>query len=158
MTIDGHRVPRPAFKWEWNITTVIAILGIVAGTIGYFQQQARTETTMQAMNDRQQIVIDRLATDAIAWRTGHETLHKERAADLAGSFARVDERLKKAEEEYRSLDNIRYRMAVLEQAAAAQSKLADDQRRELSQLTSDIRLIREIVTRLDPGPQDKRRP
>lgn len=128
---------RPTWKNEINITTVIALAMFVIAVGGIVLQHGRFTQRVEQ------------------WIGAHEDLHKNRLAESTASNARLDERIKAVEAETRSLDNLRYRMTVQEQERAADSKIQEDTRKELSQLTSDIRLIREILTRLDPGPQRK---
>ncbi|WP_143413017.1 hypothetical protein [Haematobacter missouriensis] len=128
---------RPTWKNEINITAILALLMFAITVGGVVLQHGRFTQRVEQ------------------WIASHEDLHKQRLADLTASSARLDERIKSVEAESRSIDNLRYRMTVQEQERAADSKAQEDTRKELSQLTSDIRLIREILTRLDPGPQRK---
>ena len=128
---------RPAFKYEINVTTILALAMFVITIGGIVMQHGRFTQRVDQ------------------WISAHEELHKSRLADTTASYARMDERMKAMEAESRSLENIRYRLTVQEQGATSLARTVDELRQAIAQQNSDIRLIREIVTRLDPGPSRK---
>lgn len=132
-----HRMTRPTWKNEWNVTTLVALFGVAAMGGGWLWTWSATTTRVSN------------------WIAAHEELHKNRLADTTAANARFDERIKSVEMESRSLENIRYRLTVQEQGATNLARTVDELRQAIAQQNSDIRLIREIVTRLDPGPQRK---
>lgn len=149
---EGHRVPRPAFKWEWNITTVIALIGLIAGVTGYFSQQARFETAVQAMHNQQQLAIDRLADEARNWRSNHEQLHRDRLQAVSAESGRTDARLLAMEAESRKLENALYRLNVLEQGAASLTKSLAELTQKTNDIATDVRVIREGIASTSGKP------
>ena len=135
---------RPTFENKTNWNTWISLAGLVVtltlGAVGY-------GAFTQSVSD-----LDRRFN---AWTDDHERFHAQRQVDTTADRARMDERIKSIEMESRSLENIRYRLTVQEQGATNLARTVDELRQAIAQQNSDIRLIREIVTRLDPGPQRK---
>ncbi|AKR54334.1 hypothetical protein XM25_00635 [Devosia sp. H5989] len=79
----------------------------------------------------------------------------QRDADLsalAKDFARADQRITALEVTARRLDNLEYRVSTQEQGAQTLAKAVDDLKAALADQSADLRVIREIVTRLDPRP------
>ena len=135
---------RTTFENKTNWNTWISLGGLIVtlalGLIGYGK-------FTQSVGD-----LDRRFN---AWTDDHEQFHAQRQVDTTADRARMDERIKSIEAEARSLENIRYRLTVQEQGATNLARTVDELRQAIAQQNSDIRLIREIVTRLDPGPQRK---
>ena len=143
-TQRGLMPNRPTFENKTNWNTWISLGGLIVtlslGLIGYGK-------FTQSVSD-----LDRRFN---AWTDDHERFHAQRQVDTTADRARLDERIKSIEAEARSLENIRYRLTVQEQGATNLARTVDELRQAIAQQNSDIRLIREIVTRLDPGPQRK---
>ena len=143
-TQGGLMPNRPTFENKTNWNTWISLGGLIVtlslGLIGYGK-------FTQSVSD-----LDRRFN---AWTDDHEQFHAQRQVDTTADRARMDERIKSIEAEARSLENIRYRLTVQEQGATNLARTVDELRQAIAQQNSDIRLIREIVTRLDPGPQRK---
>lgn len=110
----------PTVKNEINYTTVLAILGI----IGVFWNASANYT--------------KLSTEALQMKARQEENYKETAA------LRVF-----VESQSRQLDNLLYRMSVQEGATKDLTSSTSDLNKTISNATSDIRLIREMLTRME---------
>lgn len=117
---------RPTYRYEWNPNSIISILGFLL-TLG----------SLAFAYGRFTGQVDNLKTSA------------------ATAIGTIERRLDRLEAESKAIDNLSYRMTVQEQGATSLTRTVDELRQAISQQNSDIRLIREIVTRLDPGPARK---
>ena len=143
---ERHTMPRPpVWKWEWNITTVISLLLLVVGVIGYFKQQAAFETQVMSLHTQQQLAIDRLADEARNWRANHDQLHRDRLQAVSAESGRTDARLDDMEIEARKLENTIYRLGILEQGAASLTKSLAELTQKTNDIATDVRVIREGV-------------
>lgn len=133
---------KPVFKYEFNITTLVALTGLIGSLWLAAAQYTRVE-----------LQVDKLTAEAVNWRAEHMAFHRERAAETASIAGRTDERLKALEGQARAIDNLTYRMTVQEQGTTSLTAAVADLRQTISNVTGDIKLIREIVTRMeDSGP------
>ncbi|MTH65081.1 hypothetical protein [Paracoccus shanxieyensis] len=142
---------RPAFKNELNVTTVIALAmfaitacGLAVGFGEFRGQVSETNRDLEA-----------LKTDVLGWREAHAQFHRERAQEIAASGARTDERLKQVEAQSRVIDNLTYRMTVQEQGSTNLAAAVAELRQTINDQSGDIKLIREIVTRMDGSRPSK---
>lgn len=129
---------RPVIKNELNLTSAIAIAGlaITLGTMVWKDSGYRSNMT--------------------SWVTSHESYHVERARELTTHNVRTDERLKQVEGHSTTIANLEYRMAVQEQGTTSLTAAVADLRQGINDVTADIRLIREIVTRMERQEQSTR--
>lgn len=145
------RMTLPPLKTETSWVAVIGLLvglfGVSTAIGGFIYSRGQFDQGVAEMRE-----------DLARYIGEHADLHKNRQAEITSNSARLDERIKAVEVEARSLDNIRYRLTVQEQGAASLTRAVDELRQALAAQSSDIRLIREIVTRLDPGPQQRGKP
>ena|GEM_PF-3602470 len=139
------QMQRPAWKSEINYTTVIAFLTLGMTIIGMSIAYGRFTSR-----------VDVLERDAQTWRDSHLVYHRERAQEAAASTARADERLKTLEAEARQMDRMEYRLTVQEQGTTSLTAAVAELRQTINDQSGDIRLIREIVQRLDGGEQNGR--
>lgn len=137
---------RPTFKNEWNVTTVIALMLFVATVVGWGQSYGRFSQR-----------VDVLEREATAWRENHLQFHRERAQDNTATDTRLDERLKHLESQARSIDNLTYRMTVQEQGTTNLTAAVAELRQIINDVTGDIRLIREVVTRMEDRSEGPKR-
>lgn len=130
---------RPVVKNEINLTSAIAVAGfaITVGTMVWKDSGFRA--------------------NVITWQQAHESYHVERARELTTHNVRTDERLKQVEGHASTIANLEYRMAVQEQGTTSLTAAVADLRQGLNDVSADIRLIREIVTRMDRNEQDTAR-
>ncbi len=128
----------PKFEWSFNFNTVLQIFTLGGLVAGWIYIWANTERD-----------IDELQ----AWRIAHEVLHKERLADVKAIEARQDERVKGIESDVRKLsavtDNLSYRITTNEQATSNTSQTVGKVQDTLSQLGGDVRLVMEILQRME---------
>lgn len=124
----------PKFKNELNLNTVVLLVGLL-GTIG----GAFYTAGQQAKR------VDNIDS----WITGHEDTHKTTAAEFAGKFADIYARFRTSDQELQRVENLSYRTTVLEQGAANTQRALSDVKDQLNTLSADIRVMREILTRMD---------
>lgn len=82
---------------------------------------------------------------------GHEQYHKERLAEVKSVEGRTEERFRSIESEVRKIDNLTYRTAAAEQTTATTSAAIKDLQSLVSAQSGDIKVIREILQRLEAG-------
>lgn len=116
----------PTVKNEINYTTVLAILGI----IGVFWNASANYT--------------KLSTEALQMKARQEENYKDTTA------LRVF-----VESQSHQLDNLLYRMSVQEGATKDLTSSTSDLNKTINNATSDIRLIREILTRMESEQSPK---
>lgn len=106
----------PAVKFEINVTTVVAVIGLVLAAlkIAYVDAGFRTTTEQHVL--------------------------------------KTEERLGSIEGQLRQVDNLSYRITLQEQGVASLTASVTEMRKTMSDMTGDIRLIREIVTRIEGRP------
>lgn len=131
---------RPAFKYEFNLTTIAAVIGIV-GSI-WFASERYSKLESQVM---------RLDEEASDWRNNHMSYHRERMQEVTAATTRYDERLKRLEDASREFDRMEYRLTVQEQGTTSLTAAVAELRQTINDQSGDIRLIREIVQRIEKG-------
>lgn len=121
-------------KFEWNLNTVVILFGFLTGiaTWGYTWGQFSTE-------------LRRADVEFKTWTDKHELLHKERQIAITASEVRFDERLKTAEADLRKVENLGYRLTVVEQSALSLAKSIEELKTLISDQNADIRVIREVL-------------
>lgn len=107
-------------KKEWNINTIISVLGFGITLV------------------------------AISIGYGQFTERMEQATlDFSTYRTATDLRLSKLETDTRQIDNLAFRMAAAESSNATVTKVMADLQAAVAQQSGDIRVVREILTRLD---------
>src|SRR5688572_29828984 len=91
-------------RFEYNLNTYVLIGGIVIGLI-------TTGITWGVFASRLENA-DAKTTD---WITRHEALHRDRQGAVQSADARMDARIGQLESEARKIDNLSYRVTVVEQ-------------------------------------------
>ncbi|MGU3399213.1 hypothetical protein ACLBWS_05640 [Brucellaceae bacterium D45D] len=127
-------------KFEFNLNTVLQLItlcGMFSGGVYVWFDTTRDIEELEK------------------WRTGHEQLHKERLVEVKGVEARYDERLKSVESDVRKLggitDNLSYRITTNEQATLSVAQSNKETQGTLSQLGGDMRVVKEILQRIEAG-------
>ena len=126
-------------RFEINLNTVlqlISILGVLAGGIYVWTNTTRDIEELQR------------------WRAGHEQYHKERLAEVKAMEGRTEERFRNLEGEVRKIDGLSFRIAATEQSAASTAAAIKDLQTLVSAQSGDIKVIREILQRIDAGRRD----
>ncbi|PDT47434.1 hypothetical protein CO661_11865 [Sinorhizobium fredii] len=114
-------VRAPAWKWEWNLNTVVILVGFVGAIM--------------------------------TWGASWERLNSNQGSH-ANALDRLDKRIAAAEASLRQLDNHELRLAAGEKQAAEAAMSMRAVENTLNSLSSDMRLVREILQRLeDSGRQ-----
>jgi len=125
-------------KNEWNWTTVAAVLGVAMILWNASADYSRLEA-MVLQNENKNA----------DWRAAHAVHHQDQMATTLSVRATVNERLNAVEEKTDVLDNLSYRMAMQEQASKTLGEATGDLKQSLSNVTGDIKIIREILTRME---------
>lgn len=123
---------------EWNLNTVIQLItlaGMCIGGVTIWVDKSRDIEELQN------------------WRGGHETLHKDRLAEVKANEARVEERFKGLEADGRKVasqvDNLAYRVTVTEQTTTSTASAIKELQSLVSQQAGDIKVVREILQRIE---------
>lgn len=133
------QVQAPKFRYEITLNTVIVLIGFVVGAVGWGTSWGRLNTS-----------VEQMAAKYDAWIAAHELLHKERQAAIAANEARMDQRFITIEAALRKMENIEYRLTLQEQGSANLGKSVDELKASVNDLGGDLRVMREILERLDP--------
>jgi uncharacterized coiled-coil protein SlyX len=129
----------PQVKRELNTNTIVQIGGFIIVLGGLVWSAAQ-----------QQAGVGELQRRYDTWIAGHENLHRERQATIVADTSRLDTRLSALEAANRKIENLEYRMTVQEQGAVNLGRSVEEMRASINSLGSDMRVVREILTRLDP--------
>lgn len=132
--VDAMELPRRASKLEWNLNTIIQIItlvGMCVGGVAIWVDKSRDIEELQA------------------WRTAIEQDRKEKSAEYRASMAKLEERVKGTEKDIGKIDNLQYRLTVAEQSTATTATAMKELQDSLNDMNGDIRVMREILQRLD---------
>jgi hypothetical protein len=110
------QIATPRFRFEWNLNTIVVLLGFAAGLIGWGY----------TFND---IQVGR-------------TQNKE-------NIGRLDARLATVETEIRRIDNHELRITSIEKSAADAANTMRSLDKSINDLSSDMRVVREILQRIE---------
>jgi len=140
------QLPRKAAKLEWNLNTLISLVQFVTIIGGVGWMWANTTRDIQELKN---------------WQKAHDEYHKERLADTRATTASFNERLRAEEvrgnEVDRKIDNLTYRVTVAEQSAVTITTSIRDLQSGFNQQASDIKVVKEIVQRLEAAQQGRSR-
>ncbi len=149
----GCEVTELPVQMQYDRVTVAKIAGVVA--------LVTTAVTWGITWQNNVNTADRVKHDFTSWTVAHESYHKERAGENAAAAERVNTRLNAIETEQRKNNNFEYRLTVLEQVQANQNKALDELKRDLGDVRSDLRVVKEILMRFDqamgPGTQSSQK-
>jgi len=127
-------------KLEWNLNTLIqlvTLLGMCVGGVAIWIDKSRD--------------IEELQT----WRAGHDQYHKERLAEVKAGEGRTEERFRSLEADGRKatsmLENLSYRVTVTEQTTTSTATAIKELQNLVSQQAGDIKVVREILQRIEAG-------
>ena len=127
----------------WNINTTVAVCGfaltLLVSTVGW----AASAATFKAS-------VDEMGRKYDGWIVNHEQLHKDRLATVSAIEARTDQRITTLEQNMRKVDQIEYRLTVQEQGSQNLTRSVEELKNAVNSQSADLRVIREILTRLDP--------
>ncbi|MBM3091623.1 hypothetical protein GFB56_12445 [Ensifer sp. T173] len=116
-------VRAPAWKWEWNLNTVVILVGFAGGLV--------------------------------AWGATWERLSSNQGAH-ARTLDQIDKRVTTLEASMRLLDNHELRITGVEKQAAEAATSMRAVENTLNNLSSDMRLVREILQRLEENGRGSR--
>lgn len=132
----------------WNINTTVAVGGfaltLLVSIAGWSANAASFRSSVEEMGRKYD-----------GWITQHEQLHRDRLAAVSATEARFDARIGTLETAVRKQDNIEYRVTVVEQGSANLARSVEELKAALNSVVTDIRVVREIVTRLDTPPSQR---
>lgn len=136
----------PKGRIEWNLNTLIQLVSLVGMLFG--------GAAIWINNDRD-------ITDLQDWRKEHEQSIKDRLAERKANDARFDQRLVGLETDLRKqssiADNLTYRVTTVETQASTMSQTVNEIQKSLSQQSGDLRVIKEILQRLEASSQKRER-
>lgn len=133
----------PPVKRELNTNTIIQLVTFVILLGGMVWTTAQRDADLTT-----------LRRDFTEYRVAHDQVHKDRLATVSGIEARTDARLSALEVAIRKLDNLEYRVTVVEQGSANLGKAVEELKAAVNNQSADLRVIREILTRQDTRPQN----
>lgn len=119
---------------EWNLNTIVMLVGFLAGFIAWGATWGTFSTRVE-LNDKR---FD-------DWTVRHESLHRERQAASVAADARTDQKISQLDTETRKIENLGYRVTVVEQAGINTSKSIERLQETVNQQSTDIRVMREII-------------
>ncbi len=111
-----HAVKAPAWKWEWNLNTVVILIGFVGGFVTW----GATWNEVQNRAESNSVALDKM-----------------------------DKRLTAVEVEMRTLDTQELRLSAVEKQASDAAVSMRSLEGTLNVLGSDIRVVREILQRIE---------
>lgn len=120
---EMHAVKAPAWKWEWNLNTVVILLGFVGGFVTW----GATWNEVQNRSESNSVALDKM-----------------------------DKRLTAVEVEMRTLDTQELRLSAVEKQASDAAVSMRSLEGTLNVLGSDIRVVREILQRIESSQPAKR--
>ena len=126
-------------KLEWNLNTLLQIISLLTLLSGGIYVWANTTRDIEELQ---------------RWRAEHEQYNTERLAEVKAREGRTEERFRSIESEVRKIDNLSYRIAAAEQSAASTAAAIKDLQALVSAQSGDIKVIREILQRIDAGRRD----
>lgn len=136
----------PKGRIEWNLNTLIQLVTLAGMLFG--------GAAIWINNDRD-------ITDLQDWRKEHEQAIKDRLAERKANDARFDQRLVGLETDLRKqssiADNLTYRVTTVETQASTMSQTVGEIQKSLSQQSGDLRVIKEILQRLEASSQKRER-
>jgi len=106
----------PTWKWEWNLNTVVILLGFAGGFVAWGATWNEVQT---------------------------------RSLNNSSAIDRLDKRLTAAEVSLRALDTHELRIAAVEKQASDAAVSMRSLETTLNSLGSDIRVVREILQRIE---------
>lgn len=123
-------------KLEWNLNTILQIFSLLSFLAGGIYVWTNTTRDIEELQ---------------RWRAGHDQYHKERLAEVKSIEGRTEERFRTIEGEVRKIDNLAFRVAAAEQSVASTATAIRDLQALVSAQSGDIKVIREILQRLEAG-------
>lgn len=128
-------------RLKWNLNTLLGAATLITaistiGLTGY--TWANTTRDIQ---------------DLVEWKTAHESTQRERLAEIKERDGKVDATISNLAQDInaqaKKVDNLEYRVAVSETSMTAMALAQKDMQGSVSDMQGDLKVIREIVTRLD---------
>lgn len=143
----GNTMQRPQYKNEWNITSVLALFAFITSAAGgiysYGQLISKFDTRIE--------IIEK---DTATWRDAHEKDTANWREEYSKQSTSFSDQIEDLRDQRSLIDNLLYRIGVQEQNANNLTKTFDALREELHDLTGDIKVIREILSKLENNRKD----
>lgn len=137
MEDEAMPIPKPTFKNEINIGTLISFFGMLVVVGGWVWHASSFKTEVVVRIDGQDISIQKLATN------------------MAGFENRTDQRLNTLEKEANKLPHFEYRITVQEQGMGNLNKSVEELKAAMNGQGADIRVILEILKRIETSSVSK---
>lgn len=137
------KLPERENKVNWN--TAISALGFAVVVAVYLVSFGEFRAQVFESNRS----LESLTSNIEDWRVAHMEYHRERAGELSGANARVDQRITGLENRMQDLATLTHRVTVVEQGAASLTKSVAELTSAMSTISGDIRVIRESILRLE---------
>ncbi|WP_037460753.1 hypothetical protein [Sinorhizobium fredii] len=132
-------LPKRAQKLEWNLNSILNLITLVGMIGGGGWIWANTTRDIEELQ---------------SWRVSVEQAQKDRLAESRERDGRTDERFRGLEAEVRKIDNLTYRVTITEQSTATITTAIKDLQTLLNQQSGDLKVVREILQRIEAGQRD----
>lgn len=131
MSETPMNISKPVFKNEVNIGTIAALFGMTVIFAGWIWTASETKT------------------EILSWQNNHDAMHQAQIANFSGFENRTDQRLVSLERATGKLEHLEYRLTVQEQGSASLAKSVEELKATVNGQSADIRVMLEILKRLD---------
>lgn len=139
------QLPQPSKNFaEYNLNTIVTILGFLSTFALGVTAWNKATSSIEDLQD---------------WRLSLEQNRKDTISEFKRDLGNVSTRVDGNEKALLKMDNIQYRLTVAEQNTATTSQSIRDLQESLNDINGDVRVIREILTRIDSaanGPKKAR--
>lgn len=127
----------PAWLSTWLAPAAIAVAGITA----YVNLE-------RDVGDNTRSIVSAAAAQERKWNE-HDEYHREKAIENNGAFTRIDGRISTLEAVPPKVDQIGYRVTVVEQQAVNTSQAIKELQTAVNSQGADLRIVLEILRRMD---------
>jgi predicted nucleic acid-binding Zn-ribbon protein len=122
----------------------------VAGDNMYLPEKGRIEWNLNTI-----VSLVGFMAMLVAWGITWGSLTSD-MRQLSSDVDKLEERMDKAEIEIRKIDGLTYRITATEQSTTTLSRSVEEIKSSLNTLTSDIRVVREILQRAEDAKTIRR--
>lgn len=123
-------------KFEWNLNTLISLVTLMGMIFGGVYYWANTVRDLEELKK---------------WQENHDKVTEGRLIENRTLRGQTEERLKSIERDAtvgdRTQDQIQYRVTVLESSLAIQTQQSQKIDDKLSELSGDVKLVKELLQR-----------
>lgn len=134
-------------SWITGILPIVLLAG--SGVVGYVNLE-------RDVSDNASAIVSVNSNQAAKW-VEHADYHREKALENAGTFTRIDGRIGALEQVPPKVDQIGYRVTVVEQQAVNTANAIKELQMAVNSQGADLRIALEILRRMDEKAADKAR-